>query len=172
MPALAFNESSTATTPVTIPAETPGGTYSLIVWTDSGGVIPEVSETNNMLVRTLTIGPDLIVSTLSVPSSAAVGATIIATDTTRNQGSAAPASTTKYYLSATNVRAPGDPELASRSVPTLGLGGTSTASTMLTIPAGTAPGNYYIIAECDAANVVAELTETNNTKARAITVTP
>ena len=70
------------------------------------------------------------------------------------------------------MRAPGDPELGGRSVPALGLGGTSATSTLLTIPAGTAPGNYYVIAECDAASVVAELTETNNTKARAITITP
>jgi hypothetical protein len=52
------------------------------------------------------------------------------------------------------------------------LGGTSASATPLTIPAGTVPGNYFIIAECDAGNVVAELTETNNTKARAITIAP
>jgi subtilase family serine protease len=172
VPILAFNESSSAATPVAIPAELPGGTYFLIARADSEDAIPEVNEANNALARAFTVGPDLIVSILSIPPSAVVGATITATDTTLNQGSAAGASTMRFYLSAASVRAPGDPELASRAVPALGLGTSSAASTLLTIPAGTAPGNYFIIAECDADGAVAELTETNNTKARAIAINP
>src|SRR4030095_3762874 len=99
VPILAFNESSSATTPVAIPAETPAGTYYLIARADLADAIPEINEANNTLAKTLTIGPDLSVSKLSAPSSAAVGATITATDTTLNQGSAAAASTTRFYLS-------------------------------------------------------------------------
>ncbi len=172
VPALGLGESNTGSIQVAIPAELPGGTYTIIAVGDAGGAITELDETNNTRIKTLTVGPDLTVSTLSVPSAAAVGATIIVTDTTRNQGSAAAASTTRFYLSLGTAKAAGDPEIGSRTVPALSLNGSSTSSTMLTIPAGTAPGNYYVIAECDAGNAVAELTETNNTKSRAITITP
>ena len=86
--------------------------------------------------------------------------------------SAAPVSTTKCYLSRRTARAAGDPEIGGRSVPALGLNASSSASTMLTIPGGTVSGSYSIIADSDGAGEVAELTETNNTRSKAITVSP
>jgi subtilase family serine protease len=43
-------------------------------------------------------------------------------------------------------------------------GATDSAATLLTIPAGTAPGNYYILAKADADAAVAESQEGNNLK--------
>jgi subtilase family serine protease len=43
-------------------------------------------------------------------------------------------------------------------------------TTALTIPAGTAPGTYYLIAQVDADSAVAETQEGNNTNARSIQI--
>jgi subtilase family serine protease len=113
----------------------------------------------------------LAVSTLTAPSAAAVGATINAIDTTTNQGGgAAPASTTRFYLSLNSVFDAGDVLIGARSVPALAGGASDTATTGVTIPAGTAPGGYYLIAVADGAGAVVETFETNNTRARFIQV--
>ena len=172
VPALAAGGSNTGSIEVGIPPETPEGTYSIIAWSDAPGAIRELDEANNIRSRTVSVGPDLTVSLLVPPSSAAAGAAIALTEAVLNRGSAAPASTMRFYLSRGALRAPGDPEIGSRIVPALGLNATSRNSTTLTIPAGTPAGAYHVIAECDADDVVTELVETNNARARAITITP
>ena len=44
--------------------------------------------------------------------------------------------------------------------------------TAVTIPPGTAAGNYYILAVADADNTVAESNENNNVTARPLTISP
>ena len=46
----------------------------------------------------------------------------------------------------------------------------STATTPCTIPAGTAPGTYFLIGVADGGGVVQETNETNNTAAVSIKV--
>ena len=93
---------------------------------------------------------------------------------TKNVGTgAALASNTKFYLSINNVWDAFDNVLepaAGRNVPALNPGASHIASTMLTIPAGTPPGPYYLIARADANGVVAETSEADNTVAKAITI--
>jgi hypothetical protein len=48
----------------------------------------------------------------------------------------------------------------------------NSASTSVTIPAGTTPGTWYLIGRADADNDVAEGLEINNTYWAAIQVTP
>jgi subtilase family serine protease len=88
------------------------------------------------------------------------------TDTTVNQGAVpVPASTTAFYLSLDFAYSPtGDAFLGSRGVPSLPASGTSTASTPLVIPPGTAPGVYYVIGLADWGAAVAEAVETNNVR--------
>jgi hypothetical protein len=59
-----------------------------------------VNEGNNLRYVSICIGPDLVVTSISAPTSAKAGSTITVTDTTANQGGggAAP-SVTRYYLS-------------------------------------------------------------------------
>jgi subtilase family serine protease len=93
------------------------------------------------------------------------------TDTTRNLGSGtSPATTTHYYLSPNNSYSSGDILLGSRTVGTLAGGASSTGGATLTIPAGTAPGSYYIIAYADGGSAVNELKETNNTRSSKFSV--
>jgi subtilase family serine protease len=56
---------------------------------------------------------------------------------------------------------------AQGAIPILASGATSAGSTSVTIPAGTAPGAYYILARADATGAVAESSETNNATSNA-----
>jgi len=53
--ALAAGASISGTTSLTIPATTTAGTYYIIGKADAEGVVPETSETNNTLYKTITI---------------------------------------------------------------------------------------------------------------------
>ncbi|MBI5196247.1 MAG: hypothetical protein HZA10_07985 [Nitrospirae bacterium] len=117
--------------------------------------------------------PDLIISALSVPSTATAGQSITISDTTKNQGTtSAGASTTKYYLSTNATYEASDILLGSRSIPSLTSGATSLGRARVTIPSGTTAGTYYIISRADANNAVSEINEKNNNRARAITISP
>ena len=108
-----------------------------------------------------------------MPTGGGAGLPITFTDTTKNQGAgAAVASTTAYYLSTNSVLDAGDVALGSRSVAALAPGPTDTGSVTVTIPAGTATGTYYVFAMADAAGVVGEVSEVNNTSARTLVVGP
>ncbi|MBI4489401.1 MAG: SBBP repeat-containing protein, partial [Deltaproteobacteria bacterium] len=170
VPALASGATSQGVTSVTLPADLAAGTYYIIAQADADNVVAEFNENNNIRYRTLTVGPDMVVSSFSVPSTGVTGSSISVTDTTTNQGSSAGASTTKFYLSTNATLNSGDVLLGSRAVPALAVQEANSASTTLTLPSGTVPGSYYIIAQADGDKTVAELVETNNTKARAITV--
>ena len=156
-------------TSVTIPAATVAGTYYIIGVADANNVLTESKENNNSKAKLIKIGPDLIVSGLSAPGSAAAGSTISVTDTTKNQGAdTAVTSTTKFYLSTNKTFDSGDVLLGSRMVPSLAPGATSSGSTPVNIPSGIKAGTYYIIAVADGDGVVPESTESNNTKPKAI----
>ena len=161
---LAVGASDTTTTALTIPADTPAGVYYVIAKADATGFVPETQESNNTKFgAAMKVGPDLVVSSIVVPAAAGAGAALVVSDTVKNQGSgAAGPSTAAFYLSTNGTLEPGDPVIGTRAVPSLVASATSTASTSLTIPAGTATGTYYVIVKCDANDDVLESAETNN----------
>ncbi len=172
VPALAAGATNTMGSNVTIPAGTATGTWYIIARADANGVVTETSETNNNKAKSIKIGPDLIVSSITAPLSAVNGSTITIGDTTKNSGGgAAGASTTRLYLSTNTTYDAVDILLRSRAVPALNAGTTNKLSASVTLPSVT-PGAYYIIAVSDAGSVVVETNETNNTKYKAITITP
>lgn len=89
------------------------------------------------------------------------------TATVKNQGLlSAGSSTLRYYLSLDGVKNNGDLLLSgSRSVFSLAAGASSTGTTTVTIPSGTALGTYVLLACADDTKVVAESDETNNCRA-------
>jgi subtilase family serine protease len=171
---LAAGEASTVSTSLLIPAGTVTGTYNLIAKADADNAVPETSETNNTYARSIRIGPDLSVTTLTASASTvAAGAPVTVTDKITNDGGGSAASTvTRFYLSVNTTLDATDVVLsASRSVPALAPLASSTGSTPLTIPAGTLPAKYYILAKADGDGAVAETSETDNVGSRSIQVT-
>ncbi len=166
--------SSAGSTTVVIPANTATGSYFLIAKADGDNVIPESLETNNTDMRGFQVGPDLSVSSVTVPSKGGAGLPIVVTDTTINQGGGnADASVVAFYLSTDWILDAADPAFgATRNVPALTNGASSSVQTTLTIPAGTLAGTYYVIAKADPLNALVETTETNNTSSASIKIGP
>ena len=154
---------------VTIPAGTTAGTWYIIAKADGPNALFETSETNNTRVKSILIGPDLIVTAISAPVSAHPGQTINIKPTTLNQGggSTGSGSLTKIYLRPTSGS---DTFLGTRNVPPLAPNLSDSVAVSVTIPAGTPMGSYSILALADDGNAVAETGEGNNTKAKAITI--
>lgn len=153
-------QTSTAQTALTIPGDVVTGTYYVVAVADVGNELTEKTESNNAKQRSIKIGPDLIVSAISAPLSAAAGATISVNVTTRNiGGGAAGPSTTKIYLTTSTVLHETDVPVAVRNVPALGVNGSDLGPVSVTVPVA---GVYYFIGVADAQGAVDETTETNN----------
>jgi subtilase family serine protease len=115
--------------------------------------------------------PDLVMLSVSSASSIKRGVATNVYDATKNRlAGAAGASSTAVYLSTNATWDGGDTLLNSRAVPALAGGAYSTGPISITIPGATAPGTYYLIWKADNGSAVTETDETNNTKAKAITV--
>jgi subtilase family serine protease len=171
VPVLAASAVSTATTMVTIPQGTATGLWYIIAKADADGTVPETSETNNTYSRSIQVGPDLVVSALSGPGTAAAGQITSWTDTSKNQGGgSAGVSVTKFYLSTNSTLDTADLLIGTRNVPGLEPGTVSSGSSPAMIPQGTTTGLWYIIAKADADGSVSETSETNNTYARSIQI--
>jgi subtilisin family serine protease/subtilase family serine protease len=165
--ALPAGDSDADTMAVMVPAGTAAGSYYVLAQADTANAVTETSETNNSRASgVVKVGPDLIVSAVSVPATGAPGAPITVSDTTKNQGAgAASLSSTGFYLSTGVTIDATAVFLGSRPVGELSAGATGTGSVSLQIPPGTAPGSYYVIARGDWNGAVPETTETNNDRA-------
>jgi subtilase family serine protease len=173
VPALINGASSSGSTTLTIPAATPSGVYYIIARVDALNAIAETQEGNNTASYSVRIGPDLWVSYFyPTPNKSAAGGTVSVVNTITNQGGAtAAASTVRFYFSTNYTLEAGDVQIGERAVPALAAGQFNSGSTPVQIPAGTAPGNYYLLAQADALGVVDESPETNNVTYVAIQVT-
>jgi subtilase family serine protease len=139
---------------------------------DVNNQVVESTETNNAsAAAAIHVGPDLVESALSAPASAPAGSTITVADTALNQGGGtAGASTTTFYLSTNLALDSSDVAIGSRPIPQLAPGQSNAGTTAVTIPAGTAPGLYAILAVSDSAGAVVETSETNNVRSILIQV--
>jgi subtilisin family serine protease len=166
-------EVSVANTPVTIPSGTTPGSYYLFAKADAANAVTETQEGNNTDWELVSVGADLkpTISTLTSPVTAG-NTTLVSESVTNRGGNDAAPSIVKYYLSLNNASLDAaDIALTeTRSVGLLIPGATSSAQTPVRIPAGTAPGLYYLIVQADGGGTIAESSETNNTHARSIRV--
>jgi subtilase family serine protease len=103
-------------------------------------------------------------SLTGAPAAAAPGTSFSVSSTVANAtgGAAASAFTVGFYLSADGVITASDTSIGSRSVASLAAGSTSSGATTVTVPAGLAPGIYYLGAIADSAGQVSESSEVNN----------
>jgi subtilase family serine protease len=157
---------------VPIPADVAAGTYFVIGKADADGLVAETNEGNNTSARSVAVGPDLTVPAFTVPFAVVAGADVVVNETVLNQGAGAAAPTlTRFYLSLNGSVDASDVQLeGSRPVPGLAAGESSAGSTVVTIPAGAAPGTYYVVARADAGGAVTETSEGNNVRARVVKV--
>ena len=155
-----------------VPSSVATGSYYVIAAADSAGQVVEASETNNtgpgVLVR---VGSHLIVSALSLPFTVTAGSTAAISGTVLNQGGgAAPASTTKFYLSTDLAVDSADVLVGTRVEGALNAGQSGTGAMTITIPAGLPARGYWLIVVADADGVVGEAVESNNTRAASVQV--
>ena len=159
--ALAALAQQTGTTVVTVPTVAPG-LYYLLVKADAENDVSESSETDNLRVKSLLIGPDLVIKTLTFTPSTPTSTSPTTIELTVNNagGENAGPSVTRLYRSSNGKLDAADVLLAELPLGAVNAGQTLAQSTSVTLPAGT----YYIIAVCDYFNAVAEAKETNNMK--------
>jgi subtilase family serine protease len=173
VPALAHGAADTRVTSLTIPAATVTGTHYVIARADADSVVAEAKETNNTLARSIEVGPDLDISSFTVPGKGGAGLSLLVSDTVTNQGGGSVATTTsRFYLSANSSLDGADIPIGSRTVIALAPGEQSTAPTTLMVPPGTSSGSYYVIAKADADGVAVETSESNNTFVRSVRIGP
>jgi hypothetical protein len=172
VPGLGAGVTNTQVVPVTIAAGTSLSKRFLIAQADATTVQAEANEANNLKPRSIAIGPDYVVSALSIsPTSVPAGATFSINDTTKNNGGPVATNTvTQFYLSTDKVLGGGDALLTQRTVPPLSAGQVSAGTTTATMPAGTPSGPRFIIAVGDGTNATAELNESNNKRVVAVTI--
>ena len=138
-----------------------------------GGYVFGTPRSGTVTIISDDTAPDLVISALSAPQTAAAGAVLVVTDTTKNQGTnASVVSTTSFYLSENAALDAADPVLGSREVPALAIGATSTASTSVALPSTIEAGTYYLFAKADGPTEVLETQENNNTRLASVRVGP
>ncbi len=116
---------------------------------------------------------DLIMSKLAAPAKSGAGAAILVKYGIQNIGSTGSGpTTTSIYLSADATLSGSDTLLGTDPTAPVGPGLTVLDSLTVTIPGGTAPGTYFLIALADSGNTEAEADEGNNTRAKKIKIGP
>ncbi|HBO97167.1 MAG TPA: peptidase, partial [Candidatus Omnitrophica bacterium] len=133
---------------------------------DSGNTVSETKEVNNGRCTTSTIKivlPDLVMTAVYGPTSAAPGTSVSLDSTVRNQGVGGVGSfPVGFYLSTDTAITTADTWIGARSISSLAAGASSSATTSVTIPTTIAAGTYYIGVIADYNNTRAESNETNN----------
>ncbi len=158
---------------VTVPAGIPEGNYYILFVIDHDNQVPESVETNNMddWAYLITDGtepnPDLEVTSTQTSLLGAVSNSVYVSGSVVNNGNFNSLSTTylHYYLSSDAIFDGADTYLTNDNVSDLDPGESSPESANVTIPAGTVPGDYYVILVADGTEVCAESNEANNTLA-------
>jgi hypothetical protein len=167
---------------LTIPTGTAPGTYYLLFFADHDNAFVETNENNNVVSVQITItggssGDDFYVQNqTATPTSIAAGGTIDVTASQCYSGTTPDASMGSVYLgyylsptptfnSSTAVYLDEDPSGLGSDDPC------NAESETLTIPAGTAPGTYYLLFFADHDNAFVETNENNNVVSVQITIT-
>ena len=163
-------ESQSQDVTITIPITTLAGDYHVIAFADYNYNVIESDETNNVLASSATIkvttDVDFTVTSISSFSNTIdAGGTLVFSTAVLNSGDsmAAPGHEVGLYLSSDTTIDSNDIKVGSWSVPWyLPSGEEQGDNVLVTIPAGTAGGEYYIGAIADDGNAVTETDETNN----------
>lgn len=166
--AWSLGDGSGASGPTVSHAYTAAGTFvATLTVTDDRGATGMATATINVVVGQ----PDLTVMAVSGPAGAEPGSAISVANTVQNVGTAAAGGfRVGIYLSTDPVITTADALMGTRTVAGLGVGESSTEATVVTVPAATASGAYYLRAIADDLGAVAEGAEGNNALSTALSV--
>lgn len=152
------------------------GTYYLIAQSDSYALVNESNENNNIFYQTLELTnapkPDLLITTLSIPTTALISTQLNFSYTLSNAGhSQAGTNYTKFYFSNDTTLNESDLYLDSEFVANLPALSTRLEFMSLQLDNTLNSGIYYLLAVSDGDNFVIESEETNNIFYQTITIT-
>ena len=171
VPALAPGVISAASITLQLPSNLLTGSHYLIAKADAEDVLFESSESNNTYARKFSVGPDLLISTFTLPATATPGLPVDASYAVRNQGAdGAAASVLAFYWSTNSSLDANDTLLASTNIGALAPNATQTGQMPVVIPSDATLGTYFIFAKADSANTIDEASESNNTSLESILV--
>ena len=153
MPILAPGERMAVTLPIT-PWTATVGVHDLWSKTDVFEEVAESREGNNVVTSRFTVGPDLVITSLTYPGAPTVGTPVSFVVTVKNQGTSASGGNV-FGLWLDGVR------LASAITPALAAGQSATL-TVPSIPWTATNGQHNLWAKTDTGLHVAEADETNN----------
>jgi hypothetical protein len=144
------------------------GTYAVTAVVDPSDTIPELSETNNSLSKSITLtqlaGPDLTVQSISwTPSNPPVGATVKFLVTVRNIGLDPTSASVAVGLTINGAGA-----LSGSSIGAVAAG--SSAMVSMSGSWTAVSGSNIVIATVDPQNVISEAVETNNSLTQKLVV--
>src|SRR6185503_5202386 len=171
VPAVASNAMTTLTRTVNV-GTLGTGRYFVVVRADDPGALVEQNDVSNNVgvsATALLVGPDPALTALSAaPAGVVPGANVSVTRTLTNLGaSATGAVDMDYVLRPINPAGP-DVTLSRVNEASLGplgtAGATRSGTIPLTIPSGTAPGQYAIRAVLDPDSTLTEVDEGNNAR--------
>ncbi|WP_400193489.1 CARDB domain-containing protein [Hymenobacter sp. B81] len=174
---LGAGQSSYRGTSLQIPGGTASGNYFVLFVADHQNQVSETNEQNNVRSLPLTIAPasvDLLVQQPVInPTATAAGSLVNTTYTYLNQGTTAGATSgIGYYLSTNQTLDASDVAMDQYPGPSIPAGAVQARSAPFTVPAGTAPGNYFVLFMADPQQLVAETNELNNVTSTPITILP
>ena len=161
---------------IMVPIGTTSGTYYVLFVADPANLVAETNENNNVASITIQVvapGIDLQISQVFMNlTSVAPGTSVGVTSYIYNAGNtSSPSSNVGYYLSTNATLDASDVLMNSTIGGLLGAYQSFTSYSSVTIPTGTAAGNYYLLAVADPLNAVMETNETNNVGYYQFTVT-
>ena len=161
---------------ISVPTGTSAGTYYVLFVADPANLVAETNENNNVASITIQVvapGIDLQISQVFMNfTSVAPGTSVGVTSYIYNAGNtSSPSSNVGYYLSTNTTLDASDVLMNSTTGGLLGAYQSLTSYSSVTIPTGTAAGNYYLLAVADPLNAVMETNETNNVGYYQFTVT-
>ena len=158
-----------------VPNNLAPGTYYILFVADFQNQVAETNEGNNVSALSFTVNPpgiDLVIQQEQLyPTNTVAGNTVQANCAILNQGNVTAASSTVgFYLSVNTTLDASDVLLSTTTGYTLPAYQSSTRYVNPLIPAGTAPGTYYVLFVADPANAVAEVNEANNVRSLALVI--
>jgi len=165
-PPLAAGVQKEYTVKTVIPTVVAPGMYYIGAIADTANRVAESNKNNNSLAGnqiSVVSKVDVVITSVSGPSTASSGQEVAFTATVKNQGAAnAGQFYATIYLSTDSTITKDDIAIGSGFIQSLAAGGQQTFTINPMIPASVAPGSYYIGAIADSRNNVAESNENNN----------